>query len=113
AKRAATKASARATLPRLAFIRGGELRRALGHERAGFPHEHAVLPDFAFEDDLAAAAEGVRHRARVGDRQARGPSFPVDDPEGKAFFVSGELPYRALDHLAGHLGVGAGRSVDE
>ena len=58
AKTAARKASASSALPRLAVIRGRELRRALGDQGVAFADEGAVL-DFAGEDDLAAAAEGV------------------------------------------------------
>ena len=83
AKTAATKASARAALPRLAAIRRGELRRALGDQGVAFADEGAVL-DFAGEDDLAAAAEGVRDRACVGDRQARLATFAIGDAEARS-----------------------------
>src|SRR6478672_2184047 len=84
---AVRKARARAALPRLAVIRGRELRRALGHQGVPFADEDPVL-DLAAEDDLAPAAERVRDGPGVGDRHAPALSVAVDDAEAEPASVS-------------------------
>src|SRR3954453_14912527 len=99
ASRAARKASASRTLPRLAITLSRELRRALGDQRFRFANEGPALHR-AGEDDLAAAAEGVGDGARVGDREAAPAAFAVDDAEGDPAAL---LLDRAGHDLAGHL----------
>src|ERR1700755_252044 len=98
-------ATARRTLPRLAITLGRELRWALGDEGVGLADEGAAL-DRPGEDDLAAAAERVRDRARGGDRQRLSLAVAIDDREGDAVAA---LLDRPLDDAAGHLVAGAGR----
>src|SRR3954463_3068296 len=76
----------------------GELRRALRDERVTLAHERrALLADG--HDDLAALAEGVRHRTAVGDRD-RGRAVAVTDAERQPV---GAGAHRAGLHLAGEL----------
>src|SRR6476661_6479755 len=109
AKTAVRKATPSAALPRLAGIRGGELRRALGHERVGLSHEGSAL-EFPGEDDLTPTAEGVRDDAAVGDRQALTATVAVGDAEAEFVALA---PHRALDDAAGELGARAGCGADQ
>src|SRR5919107_566549 len=84
----------------LATARGvfGELRRALRDERVALAHERrALLADG--DDDLAALAEGVGHRADVGHRYRRR-AVAVPDAEGQPVRARAQ---RAVLHLAGEL----------
>src|SRR5689334_13894440 len=108
AKTSARKASASRALPRLAGIRR-ELGGALGDERVAFADEGAVL-DFAGEDDLAAAAEGVRDGAPIGDRQRRPAAFAVDDAEEQ---LVAAVANRAGNDLAGQVVARSRRGVDQ
>src|SRR4051794_29362590 len=69
----------------------GELRRALGDQRVLLPDEHgALLADV--DDDLAALAERVGHRALVAHGHRAGP-VPVAHPEQqcRALAVNGAV----------------------
>src|SRR5881394_1737241 len=109
AKTAVRKASARTALPRLAVIRGGELRRALGDKRVAFADENAA-PHRARQDNLAAAAEGVGDGAGVGDRNALAGVVAVGHAEADPLAVVAD---RALDDSAGQLIVAAGANTDQ
>src|SRR6478609_5649806 len=109
AKSIARNASARRALPRLAVIRGGELRRALGHKRVAFTDECAVL-DFPGEDDLAAAAERVGDGAAVGHREARAAAFAVGDAEAQFLAV---VANRARHYFAGQVVGRPGRGAEQ
>src|SRR3954447_20207295 len=74
---AATSATTRQAEPtpltsRAAVLRLGELGRALGDERVPLGHEGPV-PELALDDHLAPLPEGIRHHARVGDRDGPRP----------------------------------------
>src|SRR5215471_13512669 len=97
---AATNASARRTLPRLATALRRELRRALRDQGFRLPDESAVF-HAAFEDDLTAAAERVRDGSLVGDRQLLAVALAVGDEEGDPF--AAVVLDRAPDHFPGHL----------
>src|SRR3954451_2623326 len=109
AKTAVRKASASAALPKLAVIRGGELRRALGDKRVAFADEDAALHR-ACQDDLAAAAEGVGDGAGVGDGNALAGVVAVGHAEADPLAVAAD---RALDDPAGELVAAAGADADQ
>src|SRR5918994_4777607 len=85
-----------ATSAGLLFLR--ELRRALGHERVALGDEGALL-QLTRDDHLATLPEGVRHRARVDDRD-RLRAVAIADAEAQ--LVARAID-RALHDLARHL----------